>query len=414
MGDSLPAQACCSVNDASFDKLSISTSLAVSKYIPKGELSSGAQQVHAQIQTADGNTYELLNTLGRVDSSRCMRQFQLYKQGKVTIASGGFGKIRFARNVDTNTVVVVKKMGAEFDAQGRVTDHKELAEHEIQQMKLIRERILAKNAEGMLDRFALSLDHAHVTRPAKPKDDAAAQAFSGLVGNKSYMFSAYASLGDGVEALERLHALMVNKKTKELGWRLLHVAKSYSKIVADLHGLGIHHRDIKPDNFLHYAPEKPTGLDRIKLTDFAFAKDQACQNEWDGETCPYAPPEARFDLRQDHYDARAHDVFSLGISLLCLKHLDYPYLIPNATHLYLKTLDGQTHPLTLTFFRDTRDEAGVKWRCNGVGAEHLDNLDFRHYDNIVAKLIATNKSDRMSAAQAYHYLSKLNPSALNI
>jgi serine/threonine-protein kinase len=90
----------------------------------------------------------------------------------------------------------------------------------------------------------------------------------------------------------------------------------YSQVlegVCHLHGLGITHGDIKPQNIL-------VGGDTAKLTDFGCSlttQDIYNRTRENGGTVLYSPPEfAGLSTRKRSADlARAHDIYSLGVLL---------------------------------------------------------------------------------------------------
>lgn len=391
---------------ADLSALSVTASTVGAKYFPKFGLSGTGAQRFSRIQTEQGNTYELMNTLSDSDGVFIFMQHERSWQGKTTIAQGVSGTVRFARNTNTNEIVAVKKMASVLGQDGQVIENRARAEHEIKQIQLIQSRVIEQNAWSMMDQFAMLQDYAHVIRPVKGLDASTSVASSRPQGSKTYIFSEYASLGDGVDLIGRMHKLRLDGQEDEALRLLNHVGLSYTKAVRDLHRLGLHHRDIKPDNFLHFAAQRPMELEHIKLADFGFTHDEAYRTQWAGETAMYAPPECKPGYRSARYDALAHDSFSLGLSLLVLKNQEYPYKEPRSPHLYLKTIDGQIQNLTLKFYRNLGESGSEKVRCMGVGSEYLKNLDMSHFDNIIAKLIATNKVDRITAEQAYDLFSQ--------
>jgi serine/threonine protein kinase len=399
---------------ADLEKLSVKASHVLVAYFSKAGSSNRVPQGHSKIQTTTGNQYELLNTLSESDTDSLQRQCNQLWRAKAVIAEGAFGKVRFARNLNTDEIVAVKKIASVLNEQGQLIDNKTRSIHEIKQMQLIQDRIVQRNAWSMLTQFALPLDHAHLVRPLKVLGAQSSEGSARPVGNKSYIFSEYASLGDGLDASCRVQELMEQGKVDDAKQLFLHCVRSYAKAVRDLHGLGLHHRDIKPENFLHYGGETSNDQEQIKLTDFGFTHDEEYKTQWAGETSIYAPPECKPGYRATRYDAEAHDSFSLGLTLWVLRDQGYPHKKPSQPHLHLKTRTGQMHELTLKFYRNLGEPVSEKVRCSGVAAEHLANLDMNHFDNILAKLIAANKTDRMSAEQAYSHLSALPPGSITL
>lgn len=372
---------------------------------------------HSMVMGARGHVYELLNTLNTEDSHELMSQHQQNRQGQTVIGRGTFGKVRFARNIDTGEIVAVKKIRSkevpgESSSRQSIEDSRVLTKQETEPMLMIEERITALNVseeEKQQVRLLFSTfeDHAHIPSLRLNRIDHRGNT-STETAHKSYIFSPYANLGDGERAMSDLSVL---KKTDPdaANALLLHIAKNYTRAITWLHHLNIHHRDIKPENFLHSHVKQAVTLDdgsttiraveQIKLTDFGFAKSGEEAGNWHGETPGTSPPET-YETRLSKYHAETHDNFSLGMTLLAIKLGEYPS--PNQVHhLTLKNRQGNASPLKLDFYDHER--------CKGIYSFRLRNLDMTHIDNIIAKLIARAPADRISAAEALTYLEALDP-----
>lgn len=65
---------------------------------------------HTIIKTDSGNKYELLNTLSRQETDELLSKTGVSSTGKSKLGEGGYGKIRFARNLDTGALCAIKKV----------------------------------------------------------------------------------------------------------------------------------------------------------------------------------------------------------------------------------------------------------------------------------------------------------------
>jgi serine/threonine protein kinase len=110
--------------------------------------------------------------------------------------------------------------------------------------------------------------------------------------------------------------------------------------VAEVHALGILHRDIKPDNFLCVGPDTT-----VKLCDFGFARKipsgPACVRGVFG-TAPFMSPEMVTGLEY----ATPTDVWSLGVVLYVLLCGEFPYMPekPCRQRMRLAIARGQPQP----------------------------------------------------------------------
>ena len=374
-----------------------------------------------RVMSADGTTYELLNRLTEKDSHALLQQQGLKQHGKVVLGSGTFGKVRLARNLRNGQIVAVKKSKIEGNSNSAEDLNEEIEKLKVLQEKAHRLTSAEKNTlVGMLD-------FAQVTQPSRFVQNTSV--------DKSYLFLPLSNAGDGTGAVNQLAALRYEGKQQEADQRFLHLATGYSRAVMNLHSLGFHHRDMKPANFLHSwvkAPQSAQGqaggwVEQVKLADFGtmqFAEDKSAKDSMIDGTYVYCPPE-KFAYPEGKglgsnplYHAEKHDVFSLGVSLLELKHgplkSHFPMNsapVPPQRVLNLKRLDGivaQIHvPLVLqgTYERGD-DRIGAAWRSSGIPTEQLQNLDMTHPDNIIAKLLATDQKERLTAAQAFEYFSR--------
>lgn len=385
------------------------------------------------VMGAHGQMYELLNTLSQKDSDEIQNQHKQQREaGQTVIGKGSFGKVRFAKDINTGDILAVKKLHSYTkytvtSNRQTIVDSRKSSTHEIQKMQMIQDRIAAlprpeAEKEAILNLFATHKDYAHIPSIELTREDHEYTKVTELA-NKSYIFSPFANLGDGERALEDLSVLKTTDRKQANEW-FLDLAKSYTTPVAHLHELGIHHRDIKPENFLHTNVEESVThhdgrtetrvVEHIKLADFGLAHDAREANIPHGGTPAFSPPEL---LTNRHlYNAEKHDCFSLGITLQRLKQgLSKQELDEGSETILIK---GQLQPLKLTLrYQDGRIQPyelklnafNGRVRYSSIPSSQLKNLDMAHMDSIIAMLIASSPRQRISAEQALAYMEALDP-----
>ena len=115
--------------------------------------------------------------------------------------------------------------------------------------------------------------------------------------NDYYYFTPYYKRGDFVDYFN-------DKNTKKNNEFCFKIVFQMIDLIADLHRLGISHRDIKPDNFL---------LDNngnLKLTDYGFSTFKKNSKDYVG-TFDYISPELK---NGEEYDCKKNDIYCLGIT----------------------------------------------------------------------------------------------------
>lgn len=350
-------------------------------YFKANKKTNSPQLQTTQVRTADGQVYELLNRLTPEIRQQLATQHHMHpSQIKLILGQGGYGKVRLAKHLESGELVAVKKFRVKTKAPKAYAD-KEIEQFNTIQHTSNRPEDQAQN--NLLDRL---LGFAHVFSPHTHGDQP-----------KSYLFTPLANLGDGEAAGKRIQALLLSGHPEEAEQQLRHMAIQYTAAVQTLHAKGLHHRDIKPKNFLHHRTDRG---ENIRLADFGVMRNAEWQLIYCGGTDRYLPPEAKSIQSPTLYDAEKHDAFSLGLSVLELR-LDAPSQRPeHERHLHLQYTDGSSKNVHLNF-----DEFS---RCQGVPDALLQNLSPQHIDNAIALLLASNPASRISAAAAHKFLSQEN------
>jgi|GEM_PF-5246291 len=300
-----------------------------------------------QIRTASGKIYELINTPTPQQLKKIQEKIG-YTLPSGTLGQGGFGKVRYAIDTDTQEIVAVKKMDTPTRSS-KLKSSRADAELEVATFKKI-----------LQSKYTVQLhDYAHLTNAHNQ--------------NKSYLFMDLAADCDGSEAVSVIHA-DYSGKPQEFRQILGLVAKEYIQAIAEIHSQGNFHRDIKPDNFLH------RNMLDIKIGDYGFMT-QNNTNKFSGGTPGFLAPEQK--QRHADYTAEKHDAFALGMSLLVVRN-DEQGFRQSSKHL---TLEGK--PITLKF----------KGR-NCLGLSNTHKLAGTTLDEVIAKLLAQDPAERISPREA--------------
>lgn len=346
-------------------------------YFKANKKTNTPQLKATQIRTADGQVYELLNSLTPETRQQLATQHHMRPgTDKLILGQGGYGKVRLARHLESGELVAVKK----FKQKNKQPKH--YADTEIQQFQTLQQTSSSQEDKAPNDLLDRMLGFSHVFSTHKNGDKP-----------KSYVFTPLANLGDGEKAGKRIQALQLRGRTEEAEQLFRRVATQYTAGVQALHAKGFHHRDIKLENFLHHRTDRG---ETIRLADFGVMRPAEWQYLYHGGTNRYLPPEAQGSQIETQYDAEKHDTFSLGLCLLELR-IRAPSQHPeHESHLHLQYTDGSSKNVRLHF-----DEFS---RCKGVPDALLQNLSPQHIDNTVALLLASNPASRISAAAAHEFL----------
>lgn len=152
-----------------------------------------------------------------------------------------------------------------------------------------------------------------------------------------------------------------------------------------LHAQGIVHRDLKPDNCLL------TGDDVLKIVDFGvsemFEKDSNMYTAKSAGSPAFLPPELCVAKHGD-VSGRAADVWSMGVTLYCLRYGRLPFEKQSIFHLY----------------ESIRNDPVV---CEGETNKNFEDLIHRILEKDPAKRI-TIREMRVSSFTYMHFILVIN------
>lgn len=145
--------------------------------------------------------------------------------------------------------------------------------------------------------------------------------------NKYYIFMEFANGGDLTHYLQENGAM---PETLACYW-FTQVSQALKYLHIDMK---IAHRDIKIDNVMLHD-------NKVKLTDFGFAKDLNKENEKPSTTfCgtePYYSPQI---VQRKPYDVFGADVWAMGVMLFCMLNNKFPYHFGDAKKMYKEQIDS--------------------------------------------------------------------------
>lgn len=260
------------------------------------------------------------------------------------LGEGAFGSVKYGIDLENMDVIAVKELLK-----------REAANCEIKQFQRV----------GKGDHLISMRGYAHCF-----KQDRSAQSI-----NKSYIFMDYAGNINGNEAIDRLEEKRKTNPDQAEKARIL-LAKHYTRAVAELHQNQMYHHDIKPTNFVHSAQQP-------YLVDYGLS--DAFRRTTHGGTPRFKPPE----YGTHGYRSDKHDAFSLGITLLCLKHGKHPHEM-NAGHL---DINGATVDLAFK-----RESGRLKNSC--YGTNNTSALEGKTLDEVLAKLLDRSPEMRITPIEA--------------
>jgi len=304
-----------------------------------------------QIRAASGKVYELINTPTPEQLASIKAKIG-FTVDTGTLGTGGFGKVRYALDTETQEIVAVKKMDTRIKSDGTWKHSRRDAEQEINTFRQI--------SDGQ---FTVKLhDYAHLTNANND--------------NKSYLFMDLAADFDGAKAIPKIHTVLATNNTN-LSQLINTVSREYTRSVAELHSQGNYHRDIKPANFLH------KNILNIKIGDYGLVT-QDNNRPFTGGTKGYMVPERN----TSSYTAEKHDSFSLGMTLLALKNNCLGFQqYQNSNQPFHLLLNQQ--PVSLDF---------QGRNCLGLTNSH--QLQGRTLDEVIGKLLDKDPTQRISPRDA--------------
>ena len=318
---------------------------------------------HSVILSANTlEAYALTNTLNKADTAALKAQFpsmEIIQEGKKVIGKGGFGKVRFAKNIITGNFVAVKKIDTKRDASGAIINNPGAdGQEEIDSFRQV--------GEGKY--FVALFDFANLK--GKNADQ------------KTYLFIEYVP---GENGADFINAHRNSYASDPLGFErnIQFIAKAYIKSAAELHQKGIYHRDIKPDNFLH------SNDGNIKIIDYGLSTNKAHNNG--AGTSRYMPPESN---NKAIYHAEKHDSFSLGISLL--EQYSYGKHGGTLTHL------NDAHPTSPNKIKINKQKLMIRGKERNIysGFDNTLAMQGITIEEVIMKLMARNLNERITAREA--------------
>ncbi len=323
-----------------------------------------------QVRTIDGDLYELINTPTQEQKNDIEQQSGASISPKGVLGRNSKVKVRFARHLNSGNYVAIKKFET---CAGDIVD--ELKGYRLTSKIGSQKRLMQFYGAAILS-------------------------------EKGYLFMPIMNRGDGVAAAKRI-ARLRNVSSGQAQAKLLFTAKEYAGAVADLHAKGLYHYDIKPSNFLHHCQKSghaagETEEEIIKITDFEALSNNPLR--FRGGTAAFLPPEV-LDLSGfvsgENYSAEKHDAFSLGLTLLYLKHGRY---VDNAYTDRLYLSDGKSIKLNSRSYSQ-----GKGTGCWGIRDKELSlkRYPLNTLDNVIAHLLNSDVEKRITPTSAYKALDKL-------
>lgn len=333
-----------------------------------------------KVITNRGGRFALLTHIDEASQQKLAQQKSYHaKLGKHLITRGREGAVGIALDEKRDNMLVAKKVATPIVAQ-----------REIKAYRQVRSRVASVDAT---DKMSQLIDYAHVQRPVV--GDVAA------VENKSYLFYELANQGDALRIQDELFHVARTSYT-QYQTDSLDVARQMTSAVAALHRAGTTHRDIKLENFLYdrkptdsASEEQPSAKRTIRVGDFSgffpAAKDKTFAGDY---TERYLPPE----LFDGEYNAKAHDAFSLGLTLLlatqpgtAFSHMPKRLQIP-----------GHSSPAKL---KPPKNQGTA---TNGVNAPGLLKVVRRNpsLKGVIASLLQESPKERLSVIEAERLLQQ--------
>jgi serine/threonine protein kinase len=306
------------------------------------------------------DVYALTNTLSMKDIMKLSQKYpemglpavtRLDQKLKYIIGEGGFGKVRFAKNLSTGNYVAVKK---------------------ITQLKAAKSEIDSYSAVGNGKNLVRLYTHATVINKNNQE--------------KSYLFIEFIQGGDGKKYCEKIeNDININaQQNPEDAKELKRISKEYLASAAELHTKGVFHCDIKPENFLH-----ATNGD-IKIIDYGLYTTN--KYKIGGGTIYFACPEMFPDLGNTHlYDAQKHDSFSLG---LCLLEQAVVFEKRDTQKKLIDSL-GNSHAVKI-YPIQIKNRTGIHFS----GFKNTQILAGRNIDEVIMKLMDKDPAKRITAEEA--------------
>lgn len=321
------------------------------------------------VQTPSGRQFALVHRM-------TMKQAQAFEKETgldipfecirhIELGKGSEGKVRLALDITSNQWCAVKKMTNSASAR-----------REIENFKHVKG---IPNLIQFIDSAEIYYKFDSIKKAQTPQ------------ATQHYLFMTLAPGKNGLTAA-------ADRRSKgKVDVQLIKWAKDYAQLVASLHAKNLAHQDIKPSNFVH-------SKEGIQLVDFGFVTDQ--ENAEGYGTNGYVPPHPSYiqagTASKEPLKSKDQDNFGLGMTFLCLKHGMAAYQLAESTlesplELHLKeTKTGFNHTVPVLFKE-----------VHSLGIQNAARFDQNSFDGIVAGLLDTNPSQRLTADEACTRLKNL-------
>ena len=342
---------------------------------------------HTQVKTRSDDSHAFYELIGTPDAEECsaLRRYHGIKakpNKPFYVGKGSFSVNRLARKLGEESFVNVKKFKQRSAYKGQSVDN--ILNHEVNIFSSFAKHPRLIQYHG----FASMPEHSPVT-----------------AADTGYLFMELASTSEGlkngtklIDEFHKAYPQKADKLSTEYQIKQRQLAYDFIAAAVAVHNGGYAHRDIKPDNY--FVTDQG-----VKLGDFGLAHknvysdpDSRRYQSWAG-TLIYGPPES-VPHSANTYSVPNHDPFSLGLVLFNLKTNKDARDIKDK-HLYVGYYDNNQQLqrcdyINLNFSKC--DNRPKRYRC--IGIYDTENIVGNTLDEVIAKLLTRDPSERISAREA--------------